>query len=371
VQVRTVRLRQNPNGLRDALANLHTSNQPIVVEIDDSFVHDLDIAAVAGAFVENGASNLRLNRTLIIRATSGNRPIVRLGRPLRFRPLNVVGATPAQQTQFDAVIANMMVRLEGLYLTRAAAFPAGEAFIARAAVNRLEITGCTLEPDGHERLDATRAPIDTSMDLRAGYGFAPAEEVAFKETPEIVVDSSIAGPLRIDRAYTLTLNRSILDAGKGVGVDSSTAYALTSGSNPANDWGPPTQVAGLTVFGRMRVERIAGRGGIWVHRLEVLDNQRGCLKFSHVSGESDRLPQTFACVTGADALLRFTSETFGSPGYGQLGLFADFRILERGPDDDQMGAFGFLREAHRWRNLQIRTREFVPVGVRPLLVPVT
>src|SRR5207244_1566640 len=100
------------------------------------------------------------------------------------------------------------VRLEGLYLTRAAGFPAGEALIARAALNRLELTGCTLEPDGHQRLDGTRAPIDVSIDLRAGYGFAAAAEgAAFKETPEVVVDASIVGPLRLDRSYTLTLNR--------------------------------------------------------------------------------------------------------------------------------------------------------------------
>ena len=42
-----------------------------------------------------------------------------------------------------------------------------------------------------------------------------------------------------------------------------------------------------------------------------------------------------------------------------------------GPDDDAMGAFGFLRDAHKWTNLQVRLREFMPVGVRPLVVPVT
>ena len=372
VQLRTVRLRQNPNGLRDALANLQSSTLPIAVEIDDSFVHDLDIAAVVGALVESGQPNLRLNRTLIIRATTGNRPIVRLARPLRFRPANVVGASPAQQDQFDAVIAAMNVRLEGLYLARAAGFPAGAPLIARAAVNRLEITGCTLEPDGHLQLNGARAPIETSIDLRAGYGFAlPAEETAFKETPEVVIDGSVAGPLGIDRPYTLSLNRAILDAGKGVGADSTAAFALASATDPVNDWGPPAQVSGVTVFGRMRVESIGGRGGIWVHRLEVLHNQKGCIKFSYFSGESDRLPQTFSCVKGPGAVLRFTSEIFGQPAYGQLSLDADFHIRERGPDDDQMGAFGFLLEAHRWRNLQIRIREFMPVGVRPLLVPVT
>jgi hypothetical protein len=373
VQLTTVRFRQNQNGLRDALANIQNSNLPAVIEIDDSFVHDLDISTVPGVFAEGGQPNLQLNRTLIIRATSGNRPIVRLTLPLRFRPLNLVGPTPQQQEQFDGIIANMMVRIEGLYLTRAAGFPAGQPMIARAALHRLEITGCTLEPDGHLQLDGTRASIDASLDLRTGYGFTlPAEQTAFKETPEVIIDSSITGPLFIDQPYSLTFNRAIVDAGKGVDADSSNTFALSSATDPVNGWGPATQIsAGLTVFGRMRVESATGRGGIWVHQLEVLNNQRGCIKFSYFSGETDRLPQTFACAKAPAAQLRFSNEIFGQPSYAQLALAADFLIRERGPDDDQMGAFGFLLEFHRWHNLQIRIREFMPVGVRPLLVPVT
>jgi hypothetical protein len=245
--------------------------------------------------------------------------------------------------------------------------------IERAAVNRLELTGCTFEPDGHLKLDGTRAAIEPSLTLRTGYDLSdPAEKAAFKETPEIVVDHSVAGPLLIDQAYALTSNAAIVDAGKGMDADSARAFAVSGASNPATDWGPPTQISsGLTVLGRMRVESANGRGGIWVHQLEVLNNQKGCIKFSYFSGEADRLPQNFACVNGPAARLRLTSEIFGQPGYGQLALPSDFHILERGPDDDQMGAFGFLLEAHRWRNLEIRIREFLPVGVRPLLIPVT
>ena len=121
----------------------------------------------------------------------------------------------------------------------------------------------------------------------------------------------------------------------------------------------------------MRVESANGRGGIWVHRLEVRNNQKGCIKFSYFSAEPNRLPQTFACVRAPSVRLRFTAEAFGEPGYAQLPQVSDFNIFERGPDDDQMGAYGFLLEAHHWHNLQIRVREFLPVGVRPLLVAVT
>ena len=370
VTLRTVNFNLNSNGLRLALDNIENFPAPMVIEIQDSMTHTLNIDAVAGAINEAGGFNLRLNRSLIIRAASGQRPVVKLVKPLRFRPTNVLGANPAQQQQFDAINANITVRLEGLYLTRDDAFPGGAPLIARAAINSLELVGCTLDPGGFIRLDGTRAPIRAATALAAPYGFSPAEELAFKETPEVHVQRTIAGPILVDSDYTLFVADSIVDAGAGVGENASAALAVSSATNPANAWGPPTQVSSVTIFGRMRVETIEGRGGIWVHTLEARNNQKGCVKFSFFSGEGDRLPQNFACVTGPGVRLHFTAEAFGQPGYGQIAA-ADFRIRERGPGDDAMGAFGFLLEAHKWRNLQIRYREFMPVGVRPLLIPVT
>jgi len=49
----------------------------------------------------------------------------------------------------------------------------------------------------------------------------------------------------------------------------------------------------------------------------------------------------------------------------------DRRVREVGPDEGEMGAFGFLLNAHKWKNICIRLREFMPVGMRALLVPVT
>ena len=79
----------------------------------------------------------------------------------------------------------------------------------------------------------------------------------------------------------------------------------------------------------------------------------------------------FARTNAPDARIVFTSERFNDPGYAQLRRETDHRVRELGPDDDAMGAFGFQLEAHKWTNLQVRLREFMPVGVRPLPVPVT
>jgi hypothetical protein len=358
------------------------SDNPIQVLIHDSRTYELDIAGVDSSLrvSEGGEINLLLRNSLIIRAADNQRPVIKLKQPLCFRPETVTDA-------------GFTVRLEGLYITRGdqwesdyLADPQAKPLVARAALNRLEIVGCTLDPGGHKKHDGTRSPIYTSLKLDENYGFpvgTPAEEAvknSFEEIPDIVIQRSITGPLLIDTPYRLSLIQSIIDAGKGVGDDPAAVFALSNAGDPVNQYGPPVTVDSITVFGRVRVEEIdkkgiddaAGvKGAIFVHPLEVLDNQTGCIKFSYFSGNGDRLPQNHACVKGYDAVLRFVSETFGQAAYGQLHHTTDFRVRERGPGDDAMGAFGFLKDAHKWLNLQIRFREFMPVGVRPLLIPVT
>jgi hypothetical protein len=381
--VRHVDANQDPLGLVKALKDINLPGPPIVIQIDDSLTHVLDFAdpsLTAEKMTENGALSLVLNRPLIIQAADNQRPVIELAQPLRFRPRNVVSPTndPQEQDNFNAVMSTLTVRLEGLYLTRGQTFPPNpgahdEPLIARAAVNSLELINCTLDPANYKSIHGDRRPTFVSMKLDESYGFADADEqAAFNQIPNIVLQRSISGPLLIDNVYRLNVTDSIIDAGQGV-ADLADKFAITSATgDPAKGWGPATFMSGVTILGRTRVESIEGRGGIWVHALEVLDNQKGCIKFSYFSGEAeDRLPQNHACVKGTDAALRFRSEIFGEPAYCQLANSADWRIREQGPNDDAMGAFGFLLEAHKWRNLQIRFREFMPVGIRPLLIPVT
>lgn len=373
---RPVNFQQKPNGLQEALQDIGSLTATLVIEIQDSMTHTLDISTIAGNPQEDGKDYISLNRSLIIRAASDQRPVIKLVHPLRFRPQKVKGDDPNEQNNLNGLMSFLTVRLEGLYLTRGDSWTATDALIERAALNRLEILDCTLDPGGNQELDGTaegkRNDIFPALKLDKSYGFSDhSEQDAFNQVPEIILHRVVAGPLLIDPSYKLYLTESIIDAGKGIGDDSSNSFAVTNTIDPANSWGPPTQVNSLTVFGRMRVESISGQGGIWVHQLEVLNNQKGCLKFSYFSGAGDRLPQNHACVNGKEAKLRFVSEVFGQPAYAQIHQSTDIRIRERGPNDDFMGAFGFLLEAHKWRNLQIRFREFMPIGIKPLLIPVT
>jgi hypothetical protein len=363
VDLRVVNGYADPAGLQTALDNIGDAAAPVVVEIRDSLTHELDPLTLAGTLTEAGGENLVLAHTLVIRASDGERPVIRLTAPLRFRPKDAAQA------------AGITVRLEGVYLAPGDTFPAGEALIERAAVDSLEIVDSTLMPGGQRVLGDpvdSRAAMQVALRLREPYGFASAaDETAFDQTPRVTIQRSICGGVWIDEGYRLNLIDSIVDAGVDLGDPSGTVFALTGASDPLQDWGAPTHVENVTFFGPVRVISINGEGGIWPHPLVVHNDQIGCLRYSYFAAHGNRLPQNLGCVYGDDADLRFTSVIFEHPAYGQLALTADFRIRERGPGDDEMGAYGLLQEAHKWRNLQTRFRQFMPIGVLPLLIPVT
>ncbi len=349
--------------LQAALDGLAVATTPVVIEIHDSLVHDIDLSLLPGTAID-GTVSLRLAQSLTIRAAGEHRPIVRLAQPLSLRPVSAAAPTPFEPR----------VRLEGLYLApdEAAPFPAGGALIDRAAVARLEIIGCTLAPGGHSLRDGSRAPLQPGLRLADGYGFSDPNDVErFVPTPDVVIQRSIAGALAIDERYRLAIEDSIIDAGLGFGDAPTGRFAIAAATDPANGWAARLDFDGLTCFGPVRVAAVGGLGGIFAQRFEVLDNQRGCIKWSAFSGDADRLPPNHFCVHANEARIVFASERFNDPGYAQLARESDRRVRELGPDDDAMGAFGFLLEAHKWANLQVRLREFMPVGVRPLVVPVT
>jgi hypothetical protein len=367
--------------LRHALDNLPNRTQPLVIEITDSQTHVLDLNAVLGIGNDAGVLSLRLPQALWIRSAPGERPTIRLRQPLRLRPTQITGPTAVNTEQLE-------VTLEGLYLTRDAAFPAADALITQAAIGQLNILGCTLDPGGVKVLDGSptgkRATIRQALNLTNSYGLAAADLTAFDQVPRLTIQRSITGPLAIDTGYLLNLTDSIVDAGSGIAA--STPFALAIGAATGNadlEWGPDLVIQGVTIFGRTRVQTARGESGLFVHRLEVHDNQdshtvgigvglRGsCLKFCWFSGEHDRLPQHFGCVFAREARLRFTAEWFGQPGYAQLRPDCDKRIREDGSHNDEMGAFGYLLNTHKWKNIGIRLREFMPVGVRPVLIPIT
>lgn len=359
--VREVRALEG-DSLQSALEGLEAGSQPVIVEIDDSLVHDVDPTALPGALVEDGIAAIPLARSLSIRASSGQRPVIRLAAPLAFRPTD-----PA-----DPSVLDLTVRLDGVLVVRGDGMAPTDPLVARAAVARLEVVSSTLDPGGHRLRDGSRAPLGPALRLPGGHGFEdPADLDAFEPTPDVVIQRSVTGALRVDARHRLTLQDTIVDAGGEPGRVPEDAFAVAAATDPDDAWGPPLDAHGAHLAGRVRVQELRAGGVLFMGRLEVWNDQVGCIRHSWFSGDADRLPAHHACLFGPEARLVLTDTWHGRSAYMQLADACDRRILTRGPDDDQMGAFGFLAEAHRRANLGIRLREFMPVGIRPLVLPVT
>jgi hypothetical protein len=288
--------------------------------------------------------------------------VIRLASPLAFRP-----ADPAAPETIATTVS-----LQGLFITAGPDFaPADGALVERAAVARLELEGTTIDPGGHELRDGSRAPMRTALRLANGYGFADQdEEDAFEPTPDVVVSRSVTGALAVDDGYRLQLQDSVVDAGEGPGDDLGGPPAIGPASLGA-DFAAPTSVRGVTVLGRAALREASGSGGVFARRLVVWNHQKGCLKHCWFAGDGDVLPPHHACVAAPAAELVFTSIRHGQPGYAQLARGSAHAVTNRGPGDDAMGATGFLLDAHKWINLDVRLREFMPVGVRALVLPLT
>ncbi|TCO70106.1 hypothetical protein [Rhodovulum euryhalinum] len=345
-------------GLRAALSGLATAGPPRIIEITDSMTHRVNLAAVDDIVDEDGPT-LTLARPFWIRARTGQRPVIEFRQPLRMRP-----ADPADQ----GLVRALDIRIDGAVLTLRNA-PVAEAIVARAAVNALAFHGVTLDPGGHLVLDGTadgtRAAPQPALHLAPDLGFAVAADLeAFEELPEVTLVRSVAGPIAMGPRYRLTLKDSIVDGGTG--------RAIAATQDPDTGFGPILAIDGATILGPVRVRAASGQGGLFRDRLEVRDHQSGCLSYGYFSGDMDRLPPHFACVFGSRTALAFTSITHHQPGYCQLHRIRTARqVLEDGPGADEIGAYGFLLNTHKWKNLNIRLREFTPVGVRPILATVT
>lgn len=340
--------------LKNELKIFLEKKKKTLIEIQDNLTYELDISSISHS------ESLELTNSLCIRAANFKRPIIRLVKSLKFC------SKDAQKAQ------EIAVRLEGLFITRSESF--NEELITRAAVNTLEIRNCTLD------LGKKGQTCLHSIKLQRDYGFGNNNE--FNQIPEIIIDKSIIGPLRIDTNYSLSLTNSIIDAinvekNLAMGVKEYT-IAISGTDNDKNKWGPPTKISGITVFGQVNVEWIEGIGAIFSHILQVQKPLKGCLKYSYITRNMQtnsrfNVSNVEACVFASKAHppLRFESETFGDPAYGQLSFNIDPRIREQGPENNAMGAFNFLLEADKWRNLSIRFREFMPVGIKPIFFTVT
>ena len=145
-----------------------------------------------------------------------------------------------------------------------------------------------------------------------------------------------------------------------------------------------------SVEAELSLERSTCLGSVFAHRISASESlmagfarasdiQHGCVRFSGY-GLGSRLHQPYESVALRGPAALFVSQRFGDPGYAQLSRYADREIVNGDPgasvlagaqDGSEMGAFARERNAVKERGLQIKLREFMPVGLTPVLIYAT
>ncbi|HEY9697919.1 MAG TPA: hypothetical protein V6D10_11690 [Trichocoleus sp.] len=200
---------------------------------------------------------------------------------------------------------------------------------------------------------------------------------------QATISYSILGRLRLpDQRASLTIQDSIVDSDPDATsiADKATSFAIA-----ADDTGTPGAITTLertTVFGQVSLGELPlASNVIFTSPITVQRSYRGSIRFSYVPDDSVtplryrcqpdlKLPSTQEnsqenSENDSDRTLlyltpRFTSVTYGDPGYAQLSQQCAQEICAGADDGSEMGVFHLLHQPQRKAYLHLNLEEYVP-----------
>jgi hypothetical protein len=222
----------------------------------------------------------------------------------------------------------------------------------------LEIVHCTLVPG--RTLDAVGNP---------GTPAAVSVSVALAGVT-VSIERSITGALRAAPESNVELVDSIVDAtdvaavafadldDAGAGAALSANASTVIGKIHSREFGTVSNC----IFMANLMDPDTWNAAVWTER-----KQTGCVRFSFLPFDSIA-PRRYRCQpTSVDSARRlsprFTSLNYGQAAYGQLSPTTAEEIWRGADDESEMGAFHHLYAPQRDRNLRIRLREYLRVGL--------
>jgi hypothetical protein len=388
-------------GLQDALDALgDDGGSTEVVEIADSATYALDQPLLVDRLANGRVS---------IQAADGERPCIVLREPAPTSP----PASPPAPVPGPAVVRSTVplerLELSGLLLS-------GGVQVDRA-VDAALISACTLDPrdgvrpsivvmdddrnsastylvcrtisgaltfgDGVERLTIADSIVDRFGGLAIAGPMAAPPPTLPATSPPVLRPASPPRPSDVPGlglrpaggAAALGLERVIAGTPLRAGavLDPTTVRAETPVRN--------LHLERVTVLGRIRCETLEASECLLDDVTEVEDQQAGCIRFSRYELGST-LPRRYQCVP-SDAQARawtgaarceaplFGSRTFGWPNYLQLAARTPDSIRNASERRSEVGAFADRLNTLRERGFEIKTREFLPVGLTALALAET
>jgi hypothetical protein len=321
-----------------------------IIEIVDSATYSATDAIVLG---NSGVKNLT------IRGAAGQRPCLTF-----YRTAN----TPASAS-FRVTVAMASLELNGLLVS-------GGPLLIQNKISSLRLEACTLDP----RLGTSLLAVDLDLNDQASYllcrclagGLRVGAGVAHLTIADSVIDQSgsfaIAGLLEVGSPPSLP----------GPPIVASPPSSPPQIALPA---APSAQLERVTVLGRVHCEVLSASESILDDVVVAEDRQSGCIRFSRYETGS-LLPQRYQCVpseqdaaacpSGGRCLAPlFNSRRFGRPDYVQLAVATPAQILSASEEHSEIGAFAGALSTVRLGNLRTKLKEFMPVGLKPVIIAET
>jgi hypothetical protein len=302
--------------------------------------------SIQDSLTYNQVSDLTNIQRVTIRAEYNTRPLIRLPAP----------APAITEWTFEGTQGSKLV-LEGLFIS-------GGDLVLQGTFDQVILRCCTLDPG---EAGSTPGSYAKAVD---GRELIPSRLWVEGQVRQLIIDRCILGPIQSRGSggiATLTITDSIVQS-----LGTETAIALNSGI---------VNLERCTVLGSATIHQLEASECILSDLVLVENYQQGCVRFSAWVRVTDSiLPRPYESVEIAPQAPLFTSRRFGQPGYAQLQLGTDSAIItvrtgatitEGAQDGSEMGAFSREKYAIKERSLRIKYKEYMPLGLIPVIICVT
>jgi hypothetical protein len=285
-------------------------------------------------------------QNLSIRAKIGSRPCLTSyngsGSP---SPASFLITTPMEKLE-----------LNGLLLS-------GGPVVLHAPVQSLALIACTLDPQSQAMY---ALQVDSTSPAGSNY----------------LLCRCVTGGLRLgDSVLNIVLADSIVDGCGGLAIAAATPLSSPPGEPAAMATNATVQLERVSVLGAVYCQILQASECIFDSYVFVEDQQSGCIRFSRYERGSV-LPRRYGCVPSEEEAAAcsthgrcvpplFNSRRFGRPSYAQLASVCPAEILAASESGSEVGAFASRLNTIRLSNLAVKLKEFMPVGLTPVIIAET
>jgi hypothetical protein len=275
----------------------------------------------------------------------------------------------------DVIWNHACVTLEGtveVISSPGMASPSGEP----APAGQLSINGLWI--DGQLQIGGAAAVVQIA-DTTLVPGLGAASPGLSAGEPSIVVTAaettlclvrSISGPIAADAAGSSRICASIIDATSPCCV----AYSATDGCSAGADLHiedstligklhtRTLNLASNSIFVARRARHDPWSAAIWCNRRQV-----GCVRFCSLPADSIT-PRRYECLppdAASQAAFEptFITQRYGDPSYALLAGDVPLAVWQGADNGSQIGVYYQIQETEAVGNVQIRTPEYLPVGL--------